>query len=122
MSLALRKLTGMRLVNALFGGWSALVIAFLYAPILLLIVYSFNRAEYGVAWQGFTLDWYRKMLADSVLMTALKNSVIIALVSTVFSVALGTAGAWLLYRYKFPALRALKVKFSTSATTTRLRA
>jgi spermidine/putrescine transport system permease protein len=103
----LRHLTGMRLLNALFGGWSALVIAFLYAPIVLLVVYSFNRAEYGIAWQGFTLDWYRKMLADTVLMGALKSSVIIAVASTVVSVALGTTGAWLLYRYKFPAMRAL---------------
>ena len=97
--------TGMPLVNALFGGWSALVMLFLYAPIVLLIVYSFNKADYGVAWQGFTLDWYRKMLADTVLMSALKNSVIIALISTVFSLVLGVTGAWLLYRYKFPALR-----------------
>ena len=101
--------SGMPLVNALFGGWSALVMVFLYAPILLLVVYSFNSAEYGIAWQGFTLDWYRKMIEDSVLMTALKNSVIIAAVSTVFSVVIGTTGAWLLYRYRFPAVRWLSM-------------
>ena len=95
----------MPFVNMLFGGWSALVMLFLYAPIVLLIVYSFNQAEYGIAWQGFTLDWYRKMLADTVLMSALKNSVIIALFSTVMSLVLGVTGAWLLYRYKYPALR-----------------
>ena len=95
----------MPFVNMLFGCWSALVMLFLYAPIVLLIVYSFNQAEYGIAWQGFTLDWYRKMLADTVLMSALKNSVIIALFSTVMSLVLGVTGAWLLYRYKYPALR-----------------
>jgi spermidine/putrescine transport system permease protein len=99
----------MPLVNAVFGGWSALVMVFLYAPILLLIVYSFNRAEYGIAWQGFTLDWYRKMIADSVLMTALKNSVIIATISTVFSVVIGTTGAWLMFRYRFPTVRWLSM-------------
>ncbi len=97
--------SGMPFVNLLFGGWSWLVMLFLYAPIVLLIVYSFNQAEYGIAWKGFTLDWYRKMLADSVLMLALKNSVIIALISMVFSLVLGVTGAWMLYRYKYPALR-----------------
>ena len=105
MTRKLRVPSGMPLVNAIFGGWSALVMVFLYAPILLLIVYSFNRAEYGIAWQGFTLDWYRKMIEDSVLMTALKNSMIIATISTVIAVVLGTTGAWLLYRYSFPAIR-----------------
>jgi spermidine/putrescine transport system permease protein len=109
MTRKLRVPSGMPLVNAIFGGWSALVMVFLYAPILLLIVYSFNRAEYGIAWQGFTLDWYRKMIADSVLMTALKNSVIIATISTVFSVVIGTTGAWLLFRYRFPAVRWLSM-------------
>lgn len=109
MTRKFRVPSGMPLVNAIFGGWSALVMVFLYAPILLLIVYSFNRAEYGIAWQGFTLDWYRKMIADSVLMTALKNSVVIATISTVFSVVIGTTGAWLLFRYRFPAVRWLSM-------------
>src|SRR6185503_14764851 len=109
MTRKFRVPSGMPLVNAIFGGWSALVMVFLYAPIILLVVYSFNRAEYGIAWQGFTLDWYRKMIGDSVLMTSLKNSVIIAALTTMFSVALGTTGAWLLFRYSFPAIRCLSM-------------
>jgi spermidine/putrescine transport system permease protein len=109
MTRKFRVPSGMPLVNAVFGGWSALVMVFLYAPIVLLVVYSFNRAEYGIAWQGFTLDWYRKMIGDSVLMTSLKNSVIIAALTTMFSVALGTTGAWLLFRYRFPAIRWLSM-------------
>lgn len=97
----------MPLVNWLCGGWTLLVFAFLYLPIVLLIVYSFNQSDFGAAWTGFTLDWYRKLWETRPLMDALKNSLIIASFTTVFSVLLGTIGAWLLYRYRFPIRRTM---------------
>jgi spermidine/putrescine transport system permease protein len=99
--------SGMALVNKLCGGWSLLVFIFLYLPILLLVVYSFNQSDIGVEWTGFTLDWYKKLWNDTVLMDSLKNSLIVASVTTVCSVFLGTVGAWLLYRYRFPFLKLL---------------
>jgi spermidine/putrescine transport system permease protein len=99
--------SGMPLVNLLCGGWSALVFLFLYAPIVLLVVYSFNASDLVSEWGGFTIDWYRKLWDNGPLIEAMKNSLIVAAVTTVLSVILGTAGAWLLYRYRFPALRAL---------------
>lgn len=113
----LRTPSGIKLVNLLLGGWSGVVFAFLYLPILLLIVYSFNDSKLSVVWEGFTFKWYRQLwdelaahMSDerrSPLIESLNNSVIIASIATVLSVALGTAGAWLLYRYRFPALRSI---------------
>jgi spermidine/putrescine transport system permease protein len=113
----LKKLSGMRLVNFLLGSWTGVVLLFLYLPILLLIIYSFNDSKYSIVWEGFTLKWYSQLgteftrhMSDerrSPLIGSLNNSLIIAGITTVFSVILGTAGAWLLYRYKFPALRSI---------------
>jgi spermidine/putrescine transport system permease protein len=113
----LRTPSGIKLVNLLLGGWSGLVFAFLYLPILLLILYSFNDSKLSVVWEGFTFRWYRQLWDELVahmsderrspLIESLDNSIIIASIATVLSVALGTAGAWLLYRYRFPALRSI---------------
>ncbi|MHA3770400.1 ABC transporter permease [Verrucomicrobiota bacterium sgz303538] len=99
--------SGMRLVDRLCGVWTGLVFVFLYAPILLLIAYSFNSSRLNIRWEGFTFEWYEKLREDSVLITALKNSLLVAGATTVISVVIGTTAAWLLYRYRFPLMRAL---------------
>ncbi len=99
--------SGMPLVNLLCAGWSGLVFLFLYIPIILLVVYSFNASDLISVWGGFSFEWYGKLWHNAPLIDATKNSLIIAACTTVVSVILGTIGAWLLYRYKFPALRAL---------------
>lgn len=99
--------SGMALVNLLCAGWTGLVFLFLYIPIILLVVYSFNASDLISVWGGFSFEWYGKLWHNAPLIDATKNSLIIAAFTTVFSVVLGTIGAWLLYRYKFPALRAL---------------
>jgi len=102
-----RMPSGMPLVNLLCAGWSGMVFLFLYIPIILLVVYSFNASELSFIWEGFSFEWYGKLWRNTALIDAAKNSLIIAAITTVFSVVLGTLGAWLLYRYKFPALRSL---------------
>ena len=99
--------SGMALVNWLCGGWTAAIFVFLYVPILLLIVYSFNQSDLNVVWTGFTFDWYVSLWHNGPLIDALKNSLIIASITTVLSVFLGTTGAWLLHRYRFPLLKTL---------------
>jgi len=94
-----------RRANAYLATWTFVTMVFLYLPILILIVFSFNTSRLNVLWQGFTLDWYAAVWRDAVLVRSLRNSLIVAGVSTVLSVALGTTGAWLLYRYRFPAAR-----------------
>ena len=51
----------MSLVNMLCGGWSCLVFAFLYLPIVLLVVFSFNKSELVSVWEGFSFEWYGKL-------------------------------------------------------------
>jgi len=97
----------MKTVQRLLGLWTVLVMIFFYLPIVILIGYSFNSSRLNIVWQGFTLDWYAAIWRDQVLVQSLYSSLYVAVVTTVLSVALGTAGAWLLFRYRFPGVRML---------------
>jgi spermidine/putrescine transport system permease protein len=86
------------------GLWSlfALLVVFLYAPILILIVFSFNdRSFVSFPWQGFTLRWYRTFLSNSALLGALKTSAMIASATAVVTVVLAIPAAVLLVRRRF---------------------
>jgi spermidine/putrescine transport system permease protein len=74
---------------------------FLYVPIVLLIVFSFNSARSGAVWQGFTLDWYVRMFNNPRILDAAWRSVVIAVLSTAGSVVIGTLTALAMERYKF---------------------
>jgi spermidine/putrescine transport system permease protein len=87
--------------------WTAGVFAFLYIPILLLVVFSFNSSRLNIRWEGFSLQWYEALFSNKVLITAFQNSLVVASFTTVLSTLLGTVGAWMLYRYRFPFQRAL---------------
>jgi spermidine/putrescine transport system permease protein len=91
----------MKLVNRLLAAWTALVFLFFYLPIGILILFSFNESKLNIVWTGFTLEWYAALWRDSVLVRATKNSLIVATATTIFSVVLGTAGAWLLNRFRY---------------------
>lgn len=103
-----RRPPGLKLLDRFLGGWTALVLAFLYAPIAVLVAYSFNASRLNIVWEGFTLGWYAQLLGNSPVIRAAKNSLIIATVTTGLSVALGTAGAWLLHRYRFRMARGIR--------------
>ena len=83
----------------------ALVAVFLYAPIVVLVIFSFNDSRRGgnVLWKGFTTKWYAKAAGNEDLMLAFGNSLTIALASTALSTALGAMTAVLLWRFRFPA-------------------
>jgi spermidine/putrescine transport system permease protein len=91
----------MKLVQRLLAGWTGFVLLFFYLPIAVLILFSFNESRLNIVWTGFTLEWYRSLWQDTVLVRSLKNSLIVAVATTVLSLILGTAGAWLLYRYRY---------------------
>jgi spermidine/putrescine transport system permease protein len=74
---------------------------FLYVPIIVLIVFSFNSARSGAVWQSFTLDWYVRMFNNPRILDAAWRSVVIALLSTAGSVVIGTLTALAMERYKF---------------------
>ncbi|MFO0733809.1 MAG: hypothetical protein U0361_23185 [Nitrospiraceae bacterium] len=68
---------------------SAFSLAFLYGPILVLVVYSFNAAHLSMAWRGATLHWYAVLWQDEALLAATWNSLLIAVISTVGAVTFG---------------------------------
>ncbi len=102
-----RPFSGLRALEWGLGAWTALVLLFLYLPIAGLVAYSLNSTRLGVAWEGFTVAWYRSAWSSGPLLEAARNSLVIALVTTVLSVVLGTLGAWLLHRYRFRGARGI---------------
>lgn len=93
--------SGLKLLHWGLGTWTALVFAFLYLPIGVLILYSFNTSRLNIRWEGFTFQWYERLASNEPILRALQNSLIIATVTTLAAVVLGTAGAWILHRYRF---------------------
>ena len=89
------------------AAWAWVVFAFLYVPIAVLVVFSFNASARVNIWGGFSLAWYGEALRNEVITSAIRVSLIVALVSTVVSVVLGTAVALALDRYRFRGRRAL---------------
>jgi spermidine/putrescine transport system permease protein len=69
------------------------IYAFLYAPILVLIIFSFEQSKIAVHWTGFTFKWYQQLFVDETLGLALLNSLIVASVSVFFSATMGTLAA-----------------------------
>lgn len=83
------------------AGHAILMYLFLYVPIIILVVFSFTRDEFGVRWTGFTLDWYLRLFRNERLMGAAINTLNVALVSTIASTIIGTLTALAMERYRF---------------------
>ena len=81
--------------------------AFLYAPIVLLILYSFNDSKSRASWGGFTLRWYKELFSDAAIMSALGTTLSIGVLAAVISTILGTVGAIALYQMKRAPRKAL---------------
>jgi spermidine/putrescine transport system permease protein len=79
-------------VTKVLGAWTALVLAALYAPIAVMVVFSFN-ASADAQWTGFSLDWYRELFRRREIRDALVNTLTLAAISTVLSTVLGTLAA-----------------------------
>ena len=77
-------------------------LVFLYAPIAILVVFSFNDSRRNIVWRGFTLKYYEKAYNDTELFDAFVNSLTIAFVNTIFAVILGAMVAVALWRFRFP--------------------
>ncbi len=85
----------------LLGAFSALTYLFLYAPILVLVVFSFNRGRLTAQWEGFTLEWYEKLVQNPQILASLRNSLVVAAATTVACTVLGTAAALAFFRHRF---------------------
>jgi spermidine/putrescine transport system permease protein len=95
--------------SRLLSANAVLMFAFLYLPILVLIVLSFNAATVleggrvlaATIWKGFTLHWYEVLIHDARIIDALKNTLVVALISTLLSTVMGTMAALVLERHEF---------------------
>jgi spermidine/putrescine transport system permease protein len=82
--------------------WAAAlaVYAFLYVPLAVVVAFSFNDSRLNAEWVGFTLEWYRTLLADARMLRATANSLFIALVSSSLAMVLGTMAGIAMHRWK----------------------
>lgn len=87
--------------------YASLIYLFLYLPIAILFIYSFNKSKLNAVWTGFTFDWYVKLMHNSDVLDATYTSLLVALVSTVFATMIGTLAAVGMYRYHFRGKTAL---------------
>lgn len=71
----------------------ALVLLFLYVPIFVLIVFSFNESKSSSVFSGFTLDWYKRLFNNRIIISSLVNTIIIAVAASIISTILGTLAA-----------------------------
>jgi spermidine/putrescine transport system permease protein len=83
-------------------GWTVLVFAFVFAPILSTVVFSFNADRFpSLPWGGFSLQWYEAVLADPTVRRSLMNSLIVAGGSAVIATFIGFTAAYVDYRFRF---------------------
>jgi spermidine/putrescine transport system permease protein len=80
---------------------AALVFAFLFAPIIVLVVFSFNHARSGTDFTGFSTRWYSALVHNHDALQAFRNTMKVAVVATVFATVIGTLAAFALTRFKF---------------------
>jgi spermidine/putrescine transport system permease protein len=94
---------GGRIRTWALGIWSVLALIYLFIPIFIVVLFSFNdnKGRFNFTWQGFTLDHWADPFANPDLATALQNSIEIALLATLLATALGTFMALALVRYGF---------------------
>ncbi len=80
---------------------SALVFLFLYAPIAVLILFSFNSTRSTQIWTGFSLEWYGQLLGDPTILQAFKTSLVVGVIATLIATIIGTLTALALSRHRF---------------------
>ena len=78
------------------------LLALMYVPILLVIVYSFNESKTSAVWAGFSWKWYEQLFRDEDLFEALKNSIVLGVLSSCAAAVIGTLGAYGMSKVKFP--------------------
>ena len=79
-----------------------LVFLFLFFPIAVLIIYSFNSSEMNILFEHFTFRWYKVLFENSDLIESFVNTMLVAVTSTAISTIIGTISAYGLYKYNFP--------------------
>ncbi|MFA5138158.1 MAG: ABC transporter permease [Elusimicrobiota bacterium] len=91
--------------------YSVCALVFLYLPILVLAVYSFNRSRYSAAWCGFTLDWYSRLWSSRAIQSAALNSLIVAAASSLLATSLAVSAALAQERFSWKRKAWLQASF-----------
>ena len=73
--------------------FTGLTYVFLYAPIVVLIIFSFNSSKSRTVWSGFTLDWYRQLFNDSLIMSSLQTTLLVSVAASFVAAVIGTFAA-----------------------------
>jgi len=79
----------------------ALIFGFLYLPMAVLVLFSFNSSKYGLRWEFYTLEWYRSLATDETLVWAAFNTLLVATLAASLACVVGTLGAIGIFRYRF---------------------
>jgi len=87
--------------DRILKGYSLAVYVFLYAPILIMVAFSFNDSRLLAVWRGFSFRWYETLFADPTVWRAFYNSIWVAALTTIVSMILGTMTAFALIRHNF---------------------
>ncbi|MXS84550.1 ABC transporter permease [Nitrosomonas sp. HPC101] len=83
---------------------AGLVYIFLYVPLVIVVIYSFNDSRLNAEWVGFTLDWYYKLFNNQEMLLAARNSLIIAVSASLLATLLGTMAGLAIHRYRIRVL------------------
>ncbi|MCJ7925587.1 MULTISPECIES: spermidine/putrescine ABC transporter permease PotC [Pantoea] len=89
------------MARLLRGSFMAIIYAWFYIPIVILIVNSFNASRFGINWQGFTTRWYSLLLNNDSLIQAAQHSLIMGVLSASCATLIGALTAVALFRYRF---------------------
>jgi spermidine/putrescine transport system permease protein len=98
----------MRLINKLSAAFPLFIYTILWAPVFMLVIFSFSSNRFGIKWEGFTLRWYAELFTNSTVKSALYTSLIIAIITVIVSTIAGTLLAYGMYKYKFRGKEALR--------------
>ena len=90
-----------RLGNWVLGTNAALVFGFLYLPVIILIIFSFNNTRSVAVFTGFSTEWYLSLAQNAELLDAARNSLLVGLITTVVATLIGTLTAIAMDRYRF---------------------
>lgn len=90
-----------RIGNLMLSGYGMFGYLFLYLPIVLVVIFSFNDSRSTAIWSGFSTRWYIEMAQDDQVILALWNSLLVAVISTMISTIIGTLAAMAMERYRF---------------------
>lgn len=82
--------------------WLILIFGFLFLPIVVLVIFSFNTSKLNIIFEGFTFHWYKDLFENKALLEALWNTLLVAGISTVVSTIIGTLSAYALKCFHFP--------------------